>query len=458
MSNAEIQSARRTLEQVTAALNIGRRSPRVGFFGLFGSGNFGNDGSLEAMIGLIRRVSPDARLICFCDGPQRVQQRFGIEAVAMKPSYAGKGAIARRLLTLFQAVPTLIRALACLRHLDVLIVPGTGILDDFGSGALGIPLDIFIWCFAARLTQTPVWFVSIGAGPITHSLSRRLMVWAAQLAQYRSYRDANSKLFLTKAGVDTQRDLIFPDLAFHLPRPDSRPTRSSREPLTVGVGVMAYWGWRESSESGAIHGTYQDGLSRFCAWLLDQGYRVRLLSGDDGDDRAIRSLTSLLEMRLSDPSLIRNVLAEPAHDLGDVMAQMVETDVVIATRYHNVVCALKMGKPTLSLSYAQKNAALLEDAGLGSYVDHVEGFDIERLKERFEHLLAERATLIQSIAAFSALTKKRLQHQEELLRARLCGPAPQSYLAHEADAGAAAELPATPAAACRTPARVRKGL
>jgi polysaccharide pyruvyl transferase WcaK-like protein len=243
------------------------------------------------------------------------------------------------------------------------------------------------------------------------------MVWAAKLAQYRSYRDANSKLFLTKAGVDTQRDLVFPDLAFHLPRPDPLPARTSDEPFTVGVGVMAYWGWKESSESGAIHGTYQDSLSRFCAWLLETDYRVRLLSGDDMDDRAIRSLKSLIEVRLSDPSLVSNVLAEPAHDLAGVMAQMAGTDVVVATRYHNVVCALRMGKPTMSLSYAEKNAALLENAGLGSYVDHVEGFDIERLKTRFEELVAERATLAQSIAAFSALTKKRLQHQEELLRA-----------------------------------------
>ena len=86
------------------------------------------------------------------------------------------------------------------------------------------------------------------AGPTTHPLSRRLMVWAAKLAQYRSYRDTNAKLFLTNAGVDTQRDLVFPDLAFHIPRPDTLPERASDEPLTVGVGVMEYWGWRESSE------------------------------------------------------------------------------------------------------------------------------------------------------------------------------------------------------------------
>ena len=82
-----------------------RRSPRVGLFGLFGSGNFGNDGSLEAMIGIVRRACPEARLICFCDGPQRVRERFGIDAVAMKAPDAGVGTALRRLRSVLLAIP-----------------------------------------------------------------------------------------------------------------------------------------------------------------------------------------------------------------------------------------------------------------------------------------------------------------------------------------------------------------
>jgi polysaccharide pyruvyl transferase WcaK-like protein len=119
---------------------------------------------------------------------------------------------------------------------------------------------------------------------------------------------------------------------------------------------------------------------------------------------------------------------------------MAEADVVVATRYHNIVCALKMGKPTLSLSYAEKNAALLEDAGLGDYTQEVEGFDVERLKEQFKQLVSERALLATKIAAFNALAKRRLQHQEELLRARLLGLRPPA--SDEQSAGTAAKSPA----------------
>jgi polysaccharide pyruvyl transferase WcaK-like protein len=155
------------------------------------------------MSGLVRRICPDGRIVCFCDGPERVQKRLGIEAIAIKSASGDIGTTLRRLRSVLEAVPNLVRAIAKLRHLDVMIVPGIDILDDFCSGPLGIPLDVFTWCLAARITRTPVWFVSIGAGPITHPLSRRLMVWAAKLAQYRSYRDTNAKLFLTNAGVDS---------------------------------------------------------------------------------------------------------------------------------------------------------------------------------------------------------------------------------------------------------------
>jgi polysaccharide pyruvyl transferase WcaK-like protein len=409
------------------------QGPRIGFFGLFGSGNFGNDGSLKAMIALVGRACPNARLICFCDGPERVRQTFEIAAVAIVPRYLSPTSrIGRWLLAIPGKTLVFLRALVHTRMLDTLIVPGTGILDDFGCGPLAMPADAYIWCLAAWLTRTPIWFTSIGAGPIVHPLSRRLMVGAAKMAQYRSYRDADAKRFLTNAGVATGNDPVFPDLAFDLPRPRLLRERASGDPLTVGIGVMAYHGWKSSSESGAIHTTYKVKLCRFCMWLIEKGYRVRLLGGDDLDNAAIGAFEQALAAALPEASLARNILAEPVHDLDDVMTQMAETDVVVATRFHNIVCALKMGKPTLSLGYAEKNAILLEEAGLGGFTQGVEDFDLELLKDQFQRLVADSATFERSIGAFNALAAKRLKYQERLLGSRLGADQPSAVQAHVA--------------------------
>ena len=56
---------------------------RVGVFGLLGSGNLGNDGSLEAVLGYLRAEHPKAVVDALCGGPEAVTTRFGIPATRL---------------------------------------------------------------------------------------------------------------------------------------------------------------------------------------------------------------------------------------------------------------------------------------------------------------------------------------------------------------------------------------
>ena len=160
-----------------------RRRPRhIGLFGLFGCGNAGNDGSLEAMLGFLRRVRPEADLVCFCaynDGAaKQITQDFRILALPIalpRPANALLRVLDRLSFGGPRQLASLVRALWHARRLDLLVIPGTGILDDFQAGPLGMPLALFGWCLAARLCGARIAFVSIGAGPIHHPLSRWLM-------------------------------------------------------------------------------------------------------------------------------------------------------------------------------------------------------------------------------------------------------------------------------------------
>ena len=46
------------------------------------------------------------------------------------------------------------------------------------------------------------------------------------------------------------------------------------------------------------------------------------------------------------------------------MREIAPVGTVVAIRYHNVISALKLSKPTLSLSYATKHDVLMADMGL----------------------------------------------------------------------------------------------
>ncbi|MDX6750222.1 polysaccharide pyruvyl transferase family protein [Geminicoccaceae bacterium 1502E] len=388
---------------------------RIGLFGLFGTGNMGNDGSLEAMTRFLARVAPDERPLCICADPGAVQAALGLEAVPIygnssrhRDSLAGR--VAGRALLWAHAA-------RYLRRLRLLIVPGTGVLDDFSVSPLGWPHDLLSWCLLARLLGVKVALVSIGAGPIHHPLSRWLMKRAARAAHYRSYRDAVSKSFMESIGFDTRNDPICPDIAFGL-KP-AEPCRGRGRPLTVGVGVMTYYGWRDdSSRGGAIYEAYLEKMTGYVAWLLDRGHAVRILMGDQVDRRAVADLLASVRAcrpRLADPAM----MFEPAHSLHDVMRQMAETDLVVVTRYHNLVCALGMGRPAISIGYAAKNDALMEEMGLAGYCQHIERLDQDLLQSQTMRLIADRAALETAVRDAGARFHARLQEQEKRLVALL---------------------------------------
>jgi polysaccharide pyruvyl transferase WcaK-like protein len=56
----------------------------VGLFGNLGSGNIGNDASLEAMLKYLAADQPGAVLDAMCAGPQTVKDRYGVPAIALR--------------------------------------------------------------------------------------------------------------------------------------------------------------------------------------------------------------------------------------------------------------------------------------------------------------------------------------------------------------------------------------
>ena len=368
----------------------GKGAMRIGLFGQFGSGNLGNDGSLEVAIGLLKRIRPDAELVCICPGPAIVEATYGIPAVSIAERATEerpRPPLARPFLNVVRRVRNLLRPLRQTRDLDAIVIPGTGILDDFCESPFGWPYVILRWCLAARWNGVPVYFVSVGAGPIRHWLSKIFLTSAARIATFRSYRDRLSKDFMTSSEIDTSGDQINCDLAFRLPAPPA-PIRSGSLPISVGVGLMTYAGWVKGAEAAdTIYAVYVEKMRNVVSWLLDNGIQVRLLIGGVADGQAVRDVVKDLQVSTG------NLVTTPIASLQQLMAEIGQTDLVIATRYHNVVSALRMGRPTISLGYANKNDELLWRTGLGEYCHDVETFDPEVIKHQVLEIFDRRQAL-----------------------------------------------------------------
>jgi polysaccharide pyruvyl transferase WcaK-like protein len=398
---------------------------RVGVFGILGSGNIGNDASLEAVLAFVRAGYPDAVVDAMCSDPGPVQARYGLAAIPVNwyQYLSGKRLAGRRTAGILKAAGKLadvFRTITWVGRHDIVIVPGMGVLEaTLPLRAMGFPYALFLACAAGRLRRTPVALVCVGADTVTRPLTRGLLDWAARLAGYRSYRDDYSLTVMRQRGVAGPRDRVFADLAFALPLPQSGPA----EPMTVGVGVMDYRGSDDDRDRGEeIYRGYLDAITAFVGWLLDTGRSVRLFVGDaNGSDDAVAAVV-LAAVRAHAGNLAAGRLsAEPVTTMADLARAMGPASTVVATRYHNVICALMLGKPTISVGYSPKFDAVMVDAGLGEFSLSARTLDATVLIKKFEELESQAEAARDLIARSNPLRTQRLAEQFRELSGEISG-------------------------------------
>lgn len=384
----------------------GKGKPRkIALFGAFGVGNLGNECTLQALLHKIRTYVPDAEISCICPGPEATQSDYKISSSLIKelPLSPVNNRVLRLLRRIFVSIPMellrWLRAIARLKNVDMLVMTGTGMLGDFGIAPLGLHYEILKWTVAAKLSRCKVIFLSVGAGPLRHSLSRLFVRAALACADYRSYRDNFSKDYLKSIGFESDRDHVYPDLAFSYPTA-RLPQRSDHAQIkaVIGVGVMTYFNRRcVSPEDETIYRDYLSKLGNFVTWLLERKYTVRLLIGDVAyDQRARQDLRTFLEER-GISCTNGNIIDEPASSVEEVLSQLAATDLVVASRFHNVLLALMLGKPVLAISYHEKVDALMEEAGFAAFCQDIESIDVEKLIRQFTTLEGQSNCLKQQL-------------------------------------------------------------
>jgi polysaccharide pyruvyl transferase WcaK-like protein len=392
---------------------------RIALFGRFGTGNLGNEATLQAMVSNLRKYLPNAEINCICSGPEKTRSEYKISTAPIsarfpiwkwpsesrkdeEPAEVSNGSTSgtamescpwfRRFARLraplrIATYPFLegyrwLSGIAALKESNLLVMTGTGMLGDYA-----LHYEIFRWAVIAKLRGCKLLFVSVGAGPIRRPLSRCFLKFALALADYRSYRDADSKDHLEAIGVDVKNDAVYPDLAFSLPRAalpaDHNPGRHG---VVIGLGVMNYYGSDGSGTNETIYRDYIGRLASCVVRLLEHGYRVRILIGDVVYDEGVR-----LDLRrsLGERGVKYEdgrIIDEPASSVDELILQLSSVDVVVSSRFHNLVLALMLKKPAFAISYHEKFQPLMDGVGLGRFCQHIERIDVDELIEKIVSL------------------------------------------------------------------------
>lgn len=348
--------------------------PRVGVFGYFGMGNIGNEATLTAFLAALRARHPGVEVRAFVAGPDEVEREHGVSATRLmtyRPSrtHPRPVDVTLKALSRLWDVPRTFRAVG---SVDVLVVPGTGVLE---TTLLAQPWSLPYWMFlavaCARLRGRRVALVAVGAEPAGALVTRALHAWTVRLAHHVSYRDAASRAAMEQSGAPRKDAAVYPDLAFGLPAPAPRPRRRD----LVVLGVMRYGG--ALGEVGVER--YTAAMTDAVCALVDSGKEVRTIVGDVADLPLAHEIATRARSR---GAVAVDVSA--AVTMTGLMEETAVAGVVVASRFHNVIAALLAGAPVVSLGYAEKNARLLREVGQEGTSQRIDHVEVDRLLRAIE--------------------------------------------------------------------------
>jgi len=445
---------------------------RVGVFGHYGNENLGDETIVAATIQNIKRFLPEAEIYGFSINPDDTQKKHGVQSFPIRSfmmrkkeataqaqgdqvsalSGSARTSLAWQLRTGIKKVPVLfpliragvnffrginsainelelmVRSYHILRKIDLLLIAGSGQLNDENGGVAGFPLTLFKWNMMAKLAGSRVAFVSVGAGPLDSPFSRRMVKFTIHKADYISFRDQGSKDLISEIDPGTDRP-VYPDLAFshQFYSVPARHGFPAARPI-VGINPLPFYDeryWPVSDKR--VYEEYLEKIARMCLWLIDTEHTVSFIS---------------LQLKVS-PAVIRDVI-ENIHrlrpnftkeyiihhtitGLEDLFAELSACDYVIATRFHGILLSLSLCKPVIGLCYSEKSVQLMQDMDQGEYSLDIASFTLEEVQTKFASLKINAPTIATALKRHVDENKRKLDEQYLAILNRNQSPQPTPH-------------------------------
>ena len=160
---------------------------------------------------------------------------------------------------------------------------------------------------------------------------------------------------------------------------------------------MAYYGRRDDPVRGAdVRRRYVATMTDAMTQLASAGHQVVLVGGDRVDvdvARDVRAAVLTAYPDLPDDA----VQVREFTTFQELTEEMMRAEVVIASRFHNLICALRLALPTVSVGYAPKSRRLMEALGLDDYCQEIEHLDASLLVAQVKAGREERDVLAAQI-------------------------------------------------------------
>ena len=84
------------------------------------------------------------------------------------------------------------------------------------------------------------------------------------------------------------------------------------------------------------------------------------------------------------------VTDHPIGSVHELLSQLSATDLVVATRFHNILMSLLLSKPVIAITFHHKCSSLMSEMGLSEYCHDINQMNADTLIEQFQALVQKR--------------------------------------------------------------------
>lgn len=359
---------------------------RILISGYYGFDNLGDDTVLFGILSGIRKRRPDTEMVVLSNQPTRTRELFGIPAFNRWNTFV----IFRELL-----------------RSDMLVMGGGTLLQDVTS-----PRSILYYLGIVALAKAlgkPVFFYAQGVGPVTQSLSKRLIQRVVNRVDMITVRDDKSKTDLLNLGVTKPPIHVTADPALVID--------TDHFPKEKGLQILTRYGLKNASNKNqpilgvairqwSTDHPYLEVLARVCDDMVRMGWKVVFLPmqypGDVGTSKQI------VDSMQEDATLLDEQFT--FRDISSIIANL---DLILGMRLHSLILAALYDVPFVPLSYDPKIDRFVQRVGISTGIS-VDSVTYEQLSNRVLHSIENLQTIKNTMHTRMQALKEEAEKSGEL--------------------------------------------
>ena len=394
------------------------KTVRIGLLGMYTSRNLGDVAIQYAIMNALRKRREDIEFVGLCQDPEDTVRAFGIPAVAstgfgsrLFPAYGAQpvppaqlpparstlpssttltsGAIAKlnKWLTELRTTRILRQIIAVrnirreMQSLDMLLVSGSGQVDDYWGGPWGQPFRLMAWTSAAHSQGKPVAVFGVGVDELSTRLGGLFCVQALRKAQLCVLRDSGSRDAIRSLGFRGQME-ICADPAFSLRR---NPAGTPGDAEFVVISPIARSAWPGAEDEA--YGKYLGAMSAVADYLLQQSIPVRFVCSQTRMDPKI--VGRIRQRMLGNAA---STLVVEVNSFEEYLDAVQGALVVVGSRLHALILALVAGTPVIAVTGVRKVHQLFADLNLSDHAFEMRSLSVELLLARINSVIRDPRT------------------------------------------------------------------